>query len=68
MKKYILLDWDGNLAKTLDLWLDACRLVLERQNIYKTDEEISASFGQFTQYLNMWGDEDVEKLYKNQTI
>lgn len=59
--KYILLDWDGNLAKTLDIWLDACHVALEKRGIYKTDEEISASFGQFTKYMEEWGITDVEQ-------
>ena len=31
MKQFILLDWDGNLAKTLDIWLNACRAPLEKR-------------------------------------
>ncbi|MCA9332418.1 HAD family hydrolase [Candidatus Saccharibacteria bacterium] len=59
MKKYILLDWDGNLARTLDIWLDACHIAINNQGIQKTDEEIAASFGQFTKYLTEWGISDV---------
>lgn len=59
--KYILLDWDGNLAKTLDIWLDACRIALEKRGVYKSDEEISASFGQFTKYMQEWGITDIEQ-------
>ncbi len=61
MKQYILLDWDGNLAKTLDLWLDAIRVALERRAIHKTDEEIAMSLGQFTHYMQQWGVPDVEQ-------
>lgn len=53
--KYILLDWDGNLAKTLDVWLDAIRVVLEDYGVTKTDEEIAASFGGFDEYMKKWG-------------
>lgn len=56
--KYILLDWDGNLVKTLDIWLDACRMALEKQGVHKSDEEIAASFGQFTMYMEEWGIQD----------
>lgn len=59
--KYILLDWDGNLAKTLDVWLDACRIALEKRDVYKSDEEIAESFGQFTKYMQAWGIKDVER-------
>lgn len=43
--RYILLDWDGNLAQTLDLWLDAFREVLAIQGINPSDKEICDSFG-----------------------
>lgn len=43
MKNYqcILLDWDGNLAKTLDVWLEATKLPLERRGISISDKEIA---------------------------
>lgn len=46
MKKYeyILLDWDGNLAKTLDVWLVAWRTVLNENGYFPSDEEITANF------------------------
>lgn len=53
--KYILLDWDGNLARTLDIWLRACREVLARRGIQKTDIEIAESFGKFAEYMTVWG-------------
>ena len=43
--KYILFDWDGCLAKTLDLWLFAYKQTLFEMNISKTDEEIIKEFG-----------------------
>lgn len=61
MKRYILLDWDGNLAKTLDIWLSACRVALENQGVHKTDEEIGSSFGQFTHYMEEWGVSDIDR-------
>ena len=60
--KYILLDWDGNLAKTLDIWLDACREALEMRNVKKSDKEIAASFGQFEKSMIEWGVEDAEQI------
>ncbi len=53
--KYILLDWDGNLAKTLDVWLNAVREGMERQGVHLSDEEIGSSFGAFEDYLEGWG-------------
>jgi len=58
--QYILLDWDGNLARTLDIWLEACRVALEEQGVFKSDEEIGASFGQFTKYMKDWGVKDIQ--------
>ena len=42
MKNYefILLDWDGNLAKTLDIWLDATRVPLTNRGINISDNQI----------------------------
>jgi pyrophosphatase PpaX len=60
VKKYILLDWDGNLAKTLDIWLDAFRAPLEKRGLNLSDEDIAASFGAFTKYLAMWGIKDID--------
>lgn len=62
MKKYeyFLLDWDGNLAKTLDLWLDACRIAFEKRGLQLTDEEIAASFGSAVDHLTRWGVADID--------
>ena len=60
--EYILLDWDGNLAKTLDIWLDAFRRPLLSRGIEVTDEQIAMSFGQFKEYLVLWGAKDIEAI------
>jgi beta-phosphoglucomutase-like phosphatase (HAD superfamily) len=52
---YILLDWDGNLAKTLDLWLDTFRQVLDEEGFHPTDEEITASFGKTDEFFAKLG-------------
>lgn len=59
--KYILLDWDGNLARTLDIWLEACRSVVNKRGVFPTDEQIGASFGAFIDHMKEWGVEDTEK-------
>jgi pyrophosphatase PpaX len=59
--KYILLDWDGNLAKTLDIWLEACRTVVEKRGIHPTDEQIGASFGAFVTHMQSWGITDADE-------
>ncbi|MGZ6004907.1 MAG: HAD family hydrolase [Candidatus Saccharimonadales bacterium] len=53
--QYILLDWDGNLAKTLDVWLEACRIPLEKRGLKLSDTEIAASFGIFEEQVKKWG-------------
>jgi HAD superfamily hydrolase (TIGR01509 family) len=62
MKHYqaILFDWDGNLAKTLDLWLRAFRVVLEERKVYLTDKEIGAGFGGFINFMKKLGIADAE--------
>jgi len=43
---YILLDWDGNIAQTLNMWPDALDIVLKRQDIHlKRNELIEACGG-----------------------
>lgn len=39
--QYILLDWDGNLAKTLDIWLVATKTPLESRGIQISDKQIA---------------------------
>ena len=53
--EYVLLDWDGNLAKTLDIWLEACRTPIEARGLELSDEEIAASFGAFGKFITEWG-------------
>jgi len=60
MKQFIVLDWDGNLAKTLDIWLEACRVTLEKRGLEVSDEEIASSFGAFTKRWKEWGINDVD--------
>lgn len=36
--QYILLDWDGNLAQTLHIWLDATHAPLSRRGLDVSDE------------------------------
>lgn len=39
--QYILFDWDGNLAKTLDVWLVATKAPLESRGIQISDKTIA---------------------------
>lgn len=58
--KYILLDWDGNLARTLDIWLTAYKTVPRDRNIPKTDQEIAAGFGLLRKQMVDWGITDID--------
>jgi pyrophosphatase PpaX len=58
--QYILLDWDGNLAKTLDIWLDVKRAVLAKRGIHLSDHEIAESFGAPREYFERWGVADID--------
>jgi len=62
--QYILLDWDGNLAKTLDIWLDAFRTVLAEEGHHPSDEEIAGSFGKVEDYFVSLGIADPVALYE----
>lgn len=64
MKKYILLDWDGNLAKTLDVWLHAYKTVLHGRGFDKTDQEIAGGFGLLSKHMVEWGVPNVEEALK----
>lgn len=60
--KYILLDWDGNLAKTLDIWLAATRLPLEKRGVYIPDRQITIQcFGRPYEGYAELGVTDVDK-------
>lgn len=58
--QYILLDWDGNLAKTLDIWLIIKRETLARRGIHLSDHEIAESFGAPREYFGKWGVSDID--------
>lgn len=56
----VLLDWDGNIAKTLDIWLEACRIPLMKRGFMLSDEAIASSFGGFQEYAAQLGIADGE--------
>lgn len=62
--EYILLDWDGNLAKTLDLWLETFRQVLDEEGFHPTDEAIASSFGKTDEFFAKLGVKDPKELYE----
>lgn len=60
--EYIIFDWDGNLAKTLELWLNAFRAVFKKRGFNLTNEEISGAFGQITPFAKNLGIVDFDKV------
>ena len=50
-----LFDFDGTLARTLDLHLSIRRRVLEAHGLHPSDEELAASLGKLDQALADWG-------------
>lgn len=56
--KYILFDWDGTLAKTLDVWLNGEREMLVKYDINVPDNEIIKSFGDWEFAIKFGLDKD----------
>ena len=52
--KYYLFDWDGCLAKTLDVWLESYRQVFNKVGLNPSDVEIAHHFGDH-QYFENFG-------------
>lgn len=50
--KYILLDWDGNLAQTLNLWPDALDIVLKKRGINLTRKDLIKACGGVAAFLS----------------
>ncbi|HYG83247.1 MAG TPA: HAD family hydrolase [Verrucomicrobiae bacterium] len=48
---YILLDWDGNLAQTLNVWLDALDIVLQKRGFTFTREQLMKATGGVSVFL-----------------
>ena len=61
--KYILFDWDGCLAKTLDLWFWAEKDLLKKYGIEVSDENIVKSFGDW-EFGKKLGIKDNDKFIK----
>lgn len=49
--QYVLLDWDGNLAQTLNMWPDALDIVLRRQNIILSRRNLIEACGGVAAFL-----------------
>lgn len=65
-KEYILLDWDGCLAKTLDIWLKVYKEVVNKRGIEVNDdlEFVEKSFGKWEKGFEEVGVKDSVEAYK----
>lgn len=61
---YILLDWDGNIAHTLDLWPDALDEVLQKRGYSLTRQQLIESTWGFVAYVTEHTDISVEEASK----
>ncbi len=52
---YILIDWDGTLLKTLDLWLGALKGVLNEHGYSLADSQIGANYSVFKKRAHSLG-------------
>jgi len=67
--QYVLLDWDGNLAKTLDIWLHATRKPLEKRGIVVPDQQIALQcFGRPVEGYGELGVNDVEAAIEEMDV
>lgn len=66
MKSYdfILLDWDGNIAHTLDLWPDALDEVMKKRGYSLTRQQLIESTWGFTAYVTEHTDISSEEATK----
>lgn len=61
--EYLLFDWDGCLAKTLEVWFDAYKVAFGEYGVQATNQEISQHFGDW-ESPKYFGIKDVETCVK----
>jgi pyrophosphatase PpaX len=61
--EYYLFDWDGCLAKTLEIWLNAYRQALKEYGAKPSDQEIAYHFGDW-EAPRYFGIDDVQGCVK----
>lgn len=64
---YILLDWDGNIAHTLDLWPDALNEVMQKRGYSLTRQQLIESTWGFVAYVTEHTDISPEEAAKAMT-
>lgn len=61
--KYILFDWDGCLAETLNVWMNAYEIVFARYGVNPTKQEIAFHFGDW-EAPKYFGITDIDGCFK----
>lgn len=59
---YILFDWDGTIAKTLDIWMESLKEVLRSRGHDLTDEQIGADYGNFKTRFSNLGEDTLDEI------
>lgn len=68
MKDYdvYLFDWDGTLAQTLDVWMDALRIVYQRYGINESDARIALGLGNWHHSVTLGIPEEALPVFKQE--
>lgn len=59
---YILFDWDGTIAKTLDIWMEALRGTLEKRGYNFTNAQVGADYGLFRSRFSNLGEVTLDEI------
>jgi len=59
---YILLDWDGNLAKTLDIWFEETKEVLNESGYNPSDASVIKGLAGIRDFASSLGVKDAEGI------
>lgn len=54
---YVLFDWDGTIARTLDIWMEALKEILGEKGYNFTSEQIGADYGLFRSRFSNLGED-----------
>lgn len=61
----ILFDWDGTLAKTLEVWLQTFKEAFAAVGLHPSDTEISSRFGNWQAHVELGVKPEDEKIYQD---
>src|ERR1035438_10379014 len=60
--QYILLDWDGNLVKTLQIWLESTVSVLKSHGYNQSEDEVIEILSELADMERRFGIKNIEKI------